>query len=223
MTDARAADAGGWRNGNARQGRAMIEGTGMNGLLRVLALGAAAIGLSGCLSATPPDTYEISSPTLAQSAPGRTRAQVLIPEPTALKTLDSQNIVVKPTPQSVEFLANSQWSDRLPRMVQLRLLQAFENTGRIGAVGVPGQGLAIDFQLVMEVRKFEIQAEGAPRAVVEISVKALNDRNGSVVRTRVFEASVPASGRANADFVAALDSAFERVSADIVGWALTLF
>ncbi len=226
MTDARAAEAGSEpvvKHLGAQDAPAKVEGTVMRGLGRVLILGIAGLSLSACLSAAPPDTYEISAPTLAQPVPGRSRAQMLIPEPTALKTLDSQNIVVKPSEQSVEFLADSQWSDRLPRMVQLRLLQAFENTQRIGAVGVPGQGLAIDFQLVMEIRKFEIQVAGAPRAVVEISVKALNDRNGTVVRTRVFDATVPARGRANADFVAALDAAFERVSADIVTWALTLF
>ena len=65
---------------------------------------------------------------------------------------------------STEYLAQSQGSDRLPRMVQLRLLQAFENTGRIGAVGVPGQGLAIDYQLVMEIRRFEIDVAGPATA-----------------------------------------------------------
>ncbi|WP_327624635.1 ABC-type transport auxiliary lipoprotein family protein [Aurantimonas sp. A3-2-R12] len=180
------------------------------------------LGLSACVTSAPPDTFEISAPPLVPNVAGRTRAQILIPEPTAIKTLDSEKIVVKPTPYSVEYLANSQWSDRLPRMVQLRLLQAFENSGRVGAVGVPGQGLAIDYQLVMEVRKFEINAASAARATIEISVKALNDRNGSVVRTRVFGTEVTVAGAANADYVAALDRAFDKISGEIVSWTLAL-
>ncbi|KQT53272.1 ABC transporter [Aureimonas sp. Leaf454] len=194
-------------------------------LIRSGLLAALAFGLGACASlggTTPPDTYEISSPTTVQRKAGATRAQLLIPEPTAIKTLDSAQIVIKPTPYTVEYLANSQWSDRLPRMVQLRFVQAFENSGRVAAVGVPGQGLAIDYQVVMEIRRFEIDADGANRAVVEIAVKALNDKTGAVRATRVFTQTAPVSGAGNASYVAALDAAFDRTSADIVAWMLKL-
>ncbi|MBC8130903.1 MAG: membrane integrity-associated transporter subunit PqiC [Rhizobiaceae bacterium] len=181
--------------------------------------------LGGCASigaATPPDTYEIAAPRALERISGRTGAQILIPEPQAIKTLDSNQIVVKPTPFTVEYLENSQWSDRLPRMVQLRFVQAFENTGRVAAVGVPGQGLAIDYQVVMEIRKFEVDIEGGTDAVIEIAVKALNDRNGTVRATRVFSARVPVSGTGNPAFVAALNGAFDRVTGEIVTWTLGL-
>ncbi|MCD2471315.1 ABC-type transport auxiliary lipoprotein family protein [Jiella sp. MQZ9-1] len=176
--------------------------------------------ISGCTS-TPPDTFELSAPANV-AVTGATRAQILIPEPTAIKTLDNDKIVVKTAPYAIEYLGKSQWSDRLPRMVQLRMLQAFENTGRIGAVGVPGQGLAIDYQLVMEIRRFEIDASGAPVARVDMSVKALNDRNGSVKRTKIFSVAVPVSGSGNAAYVAALNQAFDQITAQIVTWTLTL-
>ncbi|KAB0680843.1 ABC-type transport auxiliary lipoprotein family protein [Aureimonas leprariae] len=180
--------------------------------------------LSGCAAlggTTPRDTYELSSPSTAASAPARKRLQLLIPDPTAIKTLDSNQIVVKPTPYSVEALQNSQWSDRLPRIVQLRMVQAFENTGRVGAVGVPGQGLAIDYQVIMEIRRFEIAAgQGRQSAQVEIAVKILNDRNGTVRATRTFTGGAPVSGTGNAAFVAALDKAFDGVAREIVTWTL---
>ena len=206
---------------------ALRQGVGietMHAMKRTGLIAMLSIGLGSCasLGSTPPDTYEISAPTASAKASGTTRAQILIPEPTAIKTLDSNQIVVKPTSFAVEYLENSQWSDRLPRMVQLRFVQAFENTGRVAAVGVPGQGLAIDYQIVTEIRKFEIVAEGADTATVEISVKALNDRNGTVRATRVFKASVPVSGGGKQQYVAGLNKAFDRVTADIVGWTLKL-
>ncbi|MCQ0986684.1 ABC-type transport auxiliary lipoprotein family protein [Jiella marina] len=193
----------------------------MNAVTKPILAALLAMMVAACSSTVPPDTFEISSPSQVPVS-GSTRAQVLIPEPTAIKTLDSERIVVKPTPYSVEYLANSQWSDRLPRMVQLRLLQAFENTGRVGAVGVPGQGLAIDYQLVMEVRRFEIDARGAATARIEISVKALNDRNGNVVRTRIFTAAAPVGGGENSGYVAALDRAFDQIAGEIVSWTVGL-
>ncbi|MCE7028297.1 ABC-type transport auxiliary lipoprotein family protein [Jiella avicenniae] len=176
--------------------------------------------LAGC-SSVPPDTFEIASPTNVAVRSG-SRAQLLIPEPTAIKTLDSDKIVVKTSPYAIEYLGQSQWSDRLPRMVQLRLLQAFENTGRIGAVGVPGQGLAIDYQLIMEIRRFEIDTAGAATARIDISVKALNDRNGTVRQTKIFSASSPVSGAGNSAYVAALNRAFDQISGEIVTWTLGL-
>lgn len=188
---------------------------------RLMVMAVALVGLGAC-SSTALDTYEISAPPLGRSAAGATRAQLLIPEPTAIKTIDSERIVVKPTPYSVEYLADSQWSDRLPRMVQLRLLQAFENTGQVGAVGVPGQGLAIDYQIILEIRRFEIDVVNGRQAVIEISVKALNDRNGTVRRTQIFTSRAPVAGSGNDAFVAALDRAFDQISTEIVAWTVAL-
>ena len=184
-----------------------------------------AFALGSCASlgaSTPPDTYEISAPTGTVRSAAATRAQLLIPEPTAIKTLDSSQIVIKPTSYTVEYLAKSQWSDRLPRMVQLRFVQAFENTGRVAAVGVPGQGLAIDYQVVMEIRRFEIDASGPRKAVVEIAVKALNDKTGAVRATRVFTNASAVAGTDNAGYVAALDQAFDATSTEVVAWMLRL-
>ena len=80
---------------------------------------------------------------------------------------------------------------RLPSIVQDKLVQAFENSGQVGGVGRPGDGLAIDFKIITAIRAFEIKADRGERAVVELSVKVLNDRNGVVVATRVFSASTP--------------------------------
>lgn len=87
-------------------------------------------------------------------------------------------------------------------------------------VGKPGQGLAIDFQVVTDIRAFQIEADGGSRADVEISVKLLNDRNGTVRAQRVFSATAPVQGSGNRDYIAALDKAFRSVSAEIVGWTL---
>ncbi|RIY03593.1 ABC transporter [Aureimonas flava] len=194
-----------------------------NAAARWSGLVVAALALSACASLkTPPATFELSPPRAAAVGSASTRAQILLPEPTATRTLDSQQIVVKPTPQTIEGLADSQWSDRLPRLVQLRLLQAFQNTGRIGAAGVPGQGLAIDYQVVTELRRFEIAFQPSATAVVEISVKALNDRTGVVRGSRVFQAAVPVANGDPSAYVTSLDAAFSQVADEIVGWMIRL-
>lgn len=198
-------------------------------LSRCLALSLAGLALASCASrASAPATFELSAPPPATVRNASTRAQILIAEPTATQAIARQQIVVRPTPQTIENLAGSQWSDDLPRLVQLRLLQAFQNTGRVGAVGVPGQGLAIDYQVVTEIRRFEIALTPSPVAVVEIAVKALNDRTGVVRSTRIFRNEQPVNGAAlgteagNASFVSALDTAFGGVADEIVSWTINL-
>lgn len=179
--------------------------------------------LAGCAGGlggqTPPDTYGLSAaPQIA--GPSASRRQILITEPTALKALDSEQIVIRPSPSAIEYLAKSQWSDRLPKIVQDKLVQAFENSGRVGGVGRPGDGLAIDYKIITAIRAFEIEAQGGERAIVELSVNVLNDRNGVVQASRVFSATSPVTGSGNAAYVQALDRAFETVVQDLVVWTL---
>ncbi|MBW3098056.1 ABC-type transport auxiliary lipoprotein family protein [Pseudohoeflea coraliihabitans] len=192
----------------------------------LLTIGLSAL-LAGCgslagLGKTPPDTYELSSAPVVKgrAAP---RRQILVVEPLALKVLDSESIAIKPTPASVQYLADSQWADRLPKIVQAKLVQAYENSGRVGGVGRPGEGLAIDYQIATSIRAFEIRVDVAETAHVEISTKIINDRNGTVIAARIFEASSPVIGSGNVAYVAALDAAFEAVTEDLVSWSLSRF
>ena len=184
-------------------------------LVAVLATTLAACGSTQAKN----DTFALSSVAAVEGPSAKSR-QILVPQPSALKALDSEQIVIRPSASEIQYLAGAQWSDSLSKMVQAKLVQAFENTGRLGGVGKPGEGLAIDYQIVTDIRAFEVQTAGADAAVVEISAKLLNDRNGTVRAQKVFRATVPVGGTGNPAFVKALDAAFATVTADIVGWTL---
>ena len=183
----------------------------------VAALGLATM-LAGCGTAltgsAPPalDTVTLSAPSA--DAARKSRVQILIAEPKALKIYDSQNIVVATSATGLEYLGGAQWADRLPSLVQGKLAEALQNAGYSG-IGLPGQGLAIDYQLITEIRDFSVRTNGGDRANVEIFVKLLNDRNGDVVASRVFEGSAPGAA---GNYPAALDAAFGQVSSEIVAW-----
>jgi cholesterol transport system auxiliary component len=191
--------------------------TGRRALLLTMPVIAALV--TGCGTKANNDTFDLSlTPTAA--GPSARNRQILVPEPTAVKMLDSEQVVVRVSPSEVQYLANSRWGDRLPRLVQSKLVEAFENSGRLGGVGKPGQGLAIDYQVVTDIRSFEVTTDGTRVATVEISAKILNDRNGTVRASSVFKATSPVSGSENSDFVEALDRAFAKVGAEIVDWSL---
>lgn len=194
------------------------------GRLVMALLAAAMLVAPGCalLPKTPPNTYDLTAPESFPDVRGRTWAQLLILEPSAVKVLDSQNIVIKPSDAEVEYLANSQWSDRLPKLVQARLVESFENTDRVRAVARPGDGLVIDYQMVVNIRAFQANVlgedTGGPVARVAFSVKLVSDRTGKVVRTRVFEETVPLASTGTLDVVTGIDDAFDQAVRDLVAW-----
>jgi cholesterol transport system auxiliary component len=192
--------------------RSWIRGTAI-----ILPLTAAL--LAGCGTAAKNDTFDLSAATVDGTGPSAKTRQILIADPTALKALNSDQIVIRVSPSEIQYLSRAQWSDTLPRMVQSKLVQAFENSGKVGGVGKPGQGLAIDYQVVTDIRSFEIDAASGNKAVVEISAKILNDRNGTVRAQQVFRATAPAGGD-NVGFVKGLGRAFTSVTDQIVGWTL---
>ena len=177
--------------------------------------------LSGCAllggRSTPLDTYELTAPA-AGDGRGRSNRQILIAEPSALKALDGQNIVISPAPGNIQFLKGAQWADRLPRVVQARLAETFQRSGEFRGVGKPGEGLAIDYQVIVEVRAFQVRVDGGARAEVELFVRLLNDRNGTVRAEKIFTATAPVAGEGNDAYVGALDAAFGQAAVEIVDW-----
>ncbi|MBK8457519.1 MAG: membrane integrity-associated transporter subunit PqiC [Phyllobacteriaceae bacterium] len=162
----------------------------------------------------PLDTYELTAPDIT-SVRRRPRVQVLVAEPSALKSLDGQNIVVKTSGTSLAYLDGAQWGDRLPKIVQARLAETFQRSGAFGGVGKPGEGLAIDYQIVTDVRAFEIVASGGEKARAALFVRLLNDRNGVIVAERLFEADAAVSGSGNDAYVDALNRAFGEAAGEI--------
>ena len=176
--------------------------------------------LAGCLGGgASKDTFGLSAISEIKGPSAKNR-QILVTEPTALKALDSEQVVIRLSGVEIQYLSKARWGDRLPKLVQAKLVEAFENTGRLGGVGKPGEGLAIDFQVVTDIRAFQVETNGGTHANVEISVKLLNDRNGTVRSQRVFSATSAVEGSGNRDYIAALDRAFAEVSTEIVGWTL---
>jgi len=184
----------------------------------------AAVALSGLVAAcasiagpTPIDTFDLTAPTVAMPARGRT-LQVLVPEPVVDRAYDGDRLLVRPSATEIAYFAGAQWSDRLPRLIQSRLVEALETSGRFRAAGRPGQGLAIDRQMIVDIRAFDyLVAER--RVEVALSVKTMDDRNGRVLTVVEHRAEAPVAGDTAKDVVLAFDAAFGRVLGEIVARA----
>ena len=177
-----------------------------------------ALAPSGCtalLATTPSNIFDLSAPGDVRAPRGG--VQVLVPEPTTVRALDTDRIAARPSPSEYAYLPGVVWSDRLPKLLQARMVETLQNSGHIRAAAVPGQGLLIDYQLVIDVRAFELRQEGA---IADFAARVMDDRNGRVLRSRVFREVVPVASTRPAVVVQALDFAMDKTFADIANWAL---
>ena len=163
--------------------------------VRALRRVATAIGMTAMLAAcssAPLDTYDLTAPKGTVGGHGG-GPQVVVADPVVDRALDTDRIVVRPAGNEIAYFAGAQWSDRLPRLLQSRLVETLEASGRFRAAGRPGQGMAADRQIVMEIRAFDyLPAEGRVRVV--IAAKLMDDRSGRIAASRLFEAAEPVAG-----------------------------
>ena len=182
---------------------------------RLASVGALALALSGCGGATPL-TFDLA----ALPAPARTGAAtrtIVVAEPVGLQTLEADRIIVREPSGALSFLGGGQWADRLPRLIQARIIQSLENSGRLRSVSRPGDKVVAAYQLVSEIRTFDIDARTG-EAVADISAKIVAEGTGRVVDARIFTARVPVPRIDPGSAGAGLDAALTRVLTDLVRW-----
>lgn len=178
---------------------------------------AATLALSGCAGGAAPTTYDLSAPRDFGRL-GGSRAALVVAEPTTVQALDSDRVIVKDSSGALSFLGGAQWADRVPKLVQTRLVQTFENGSRLASVSRPGERIVPELQLITDIRSFNIDAASGA-AVVEITAKLVGDRTGRVQRARVFVARSPAGSVDGGAAAQALDRALSQVLVEIVRWA----
>lgn len=181
---------------------------------------------SGCVATlvgadTPPDeTFDLPTEPVITATSEARGVQILVPEPVTLEILSSTNIVVRVSDNVVEYLAGSRLTDSLPRLTQFKLKRTLEGASGVGGVGLPGQGLAIDYQLLTDIRAFEVRVtDGAETAFVSLTGKLLDDRTGNVIASRLFQTTVPvAAGEGNDRYITAVDTALTVTLRDVRDW-----
>jgi len=185
----------------------------------VLSCVAVAALAAGCSSSSPVANFDLSAPRQVRAA-SSALGQIVVAEPGAVQPLEGDRIIVKEATGAVSAVGGGQWADRLPRLIQSRLIQTFENSSGLRAVSRPGGGVTPDFQLNSEIRAFQIDAPSG-QAVVELSVKLVNDRSGRIATTRVFTGRVAVGTVDAANAAQALDRALSIVLLDIVRYVGT--
>jgi phospholipid/cholesterol/gamma-HCH transport system substrate-binding protein len=153
------------------------------------------------------------------AAPNKTiKGQLALPEPTAVAMLETQRMLFSPT-EDVPGFADFQWADAVPKLLQARLIESFENYDIAHApLRMADIGQA-DFQLLIDVRRFQVAVDSGPTAEIGLSARIV-DKDGKVIASRLFEESQKFDKVEPPAAVAAFNDAFGRIAKEMIAWTI---
>lgn len=166
------------------------------------------------------DLFELRPPAALSCGPARI-GELVIEPPKARGTLDSNRIMIRPSPLQTQYLPDAEWGDPVPAMVQRLLVRSFDATGSFQHVGRAPLGLAGDYALISEIEDFN--AEVAPEGtLVRLAIEAqmVSEMEADVVARGRFTATVPAGSTRTADLIPAFDTAARQVVGQMREWGL---
>src|SRR6266849_1634187 len=171
----------------------------------------------GGASTAPKIAYDLRA-AQGFAAPSKTiKGQLAIPEPTAVAMLETQRFLFSPA-KDVPGFADFLWADAIPKLLQARLIEGFENYDIAHAPLRTDSGQA-DFQLLIDTRRFQIAGDSEPTAEIGLSARIV-DKSGKVIASRLFEASQKFDNVEPPAAIAAFDDAFGRIAKEMIAWTV---
>lgn len=184
-----------------------------------------ALAVAGC-GIVPKKTeiaiHDLRPQVQADAAWPRVDAQLVVVRPNAERLIDGARIVVRPVPGELQVYKGAVWAQPAPDMLQDAVLRTLEDSRRLTGVSRRGGGIAGDYDLAMDIRRFDADYQGgaSPNAVIEVSANLIHNAENRVVATRTFRASTPANGTAIPEVSRAFEQSMAQVTREIAGWTL---
>jgi cholesterol transport system auxiliary component len=192
-------------------------------LLAGLIAGSVGQSVTGCgLIGPPPRQFTLTPVADFPRGLLPVKWSVVVDEPTAARQIDTSRIALMSGPFEVEYYADVEWTDSAPAMVQLLLVQSFQNTGRLPVVAPSRQTLATDFLLLSNLRKFQVENDvsGTPQATVVIEATLLRMPRRTPVATARFEKATRINSKSTETVTAAFDASLGDVMRRVVDWTI---
>lgn len=193
--------------------------------LRILALAVLLAPLAGCgllPKQAPLALYRPEATIAADAAWPQVAWQLRIARPYADDTHDSARILVRPQPGELQVYKGAAWTQPAPDLVLDTLVRAFDDSGRVAGVGRRGEGVGADYELLLDLRRFEADYDGGatPNARIALGARLVRNDDDRVVASHVFEADVPAGGTAVPEVQRAFSQGLGTVATQLIGWTL---
>ncbi|MBJ6978570.1 MULTISPECIES: ABC-type transport auxiliary lipoprotein family protein [unclassified Luteimonas] len=158
----------------------------------------------------------------ADAAWPRVDWQLAVNTPTAARTVDTFRIAVRPVPGELQVYAGASWARAPSDMVEDVILRTLEDSGRVPGVARRGSGIAPDYRLLLDLRRFEADyaGTGSPVATIELHAKLLHTREQGIAASQTFTITEPAAATDVGSVAEAYTRALGVLGRDVAAWTL---
>jgi cholesterol transport system auxiliary component len=193
--------------------------------IRIGALLLATASLAGCGILPKQETLALYRPEpviAADAAWPQVPWQLQVARPYADDMHDSARILVRPQPGELQVYKGAAWTQPAPDLVLDTLLRAFADSGRTAGIARRGEGVSAQYELLLDLRRFESDYGGAamPSAHIEIGARLVHNTGNRVVATRVFDIATPSDGTDVLRINHAFEQGLAEVASQVIGWTL---
>ncbi|WP_037312768.1 ABC-type transport auxiliary lipoprotein family protein [Ruegeria halocynthiae] len=202
-------------------------------MIRLLLAALAVSTITGCTgletlrqASKPNDLYLLTPKSTFSSTLPRVQKQIVVQEPTATAAVNTDQIAVQPTPLQVQYLSRARWVDRAPLIVQTLMVESYENSGKVAAVGRSTVGLRADYVIVPDLREFQgmvvnnTGTSSTVRVEVRMNIKIIDEIEDKIIASSSFQESILAASDQTPDLVTAFDDALGKTMRDAVEWSI---
>ena len=202
-------------------------------LVAVMVLvGSCSLELPG--SGAPPRMYILTPKSTFAEDLKKVEWQLLVEIPQSPAGVNTARIALQDSPIEMRYFQRANWTDFAPKMVQTLLVESFENSGSIVAVGRQAIGLRSDYILKTDLREFQAEyAERLPENVedglgnvsppnihVRINAKLIKMPRRSIVASENFEFTIAVKENSMQAIVGGFDDALGKAMRRLVEWTL---
>jgi len=180
-------------------------------------------GLGPTLGGPPANLYTLTPKNTFSKELVSVSWQLVVNEPIASGGLNIDRIALRHSPTELKYFARARWTERAPRMVQTLMVESFENSGAIVAVGRKAIGLRSDYGLITELREFQaeyFEPDGVPTVRVRLNAKLVKQPRRAIIASRTFQAMIKSQGKEMRHVISAFDQALGKVLRHTVEWTV---
>src|SRR3990167_728318 len=135
-------------------------------------------------------------------------------------SLDTQRIALTPSPYEREYLADGQWPERLPKVMQEVLQISLSERWGGEHVSRTGTGLQVKYILQTEIQDFSVHHLNTehPEVYLKMAFKVVNLRARNVLGARVFFVKEPICSSSMKSIVAAFNKGVHALLQQAMPW-----
>lgn len=186
----------------------------------------AVLSVSGCINLISPaknlpPRYTLSAADIAPVEP-KIPATIAIADARVEGALNTAKIAVRTAPNELRYLADGDWSDRVPRLFSRLLERSLEARQQFLAVSDRVALPISDYTLYADIAALNIDRTGRISQAEVVFRMRLEASRGTVLGAEEFSDRVEAKGNTTRDAAAAINIAAGQTTKEAAAWAAEL-